>query len=81
MIMIAGKKKNPNSDFLNAAFNFMGSYHKELHDPKSLMWKDLVNEGSHVSELTRYGSDFCKMSKDQDAANIRRNGWVETHKH
>lgn len=70
------KKKNPNSDYLNAAFNFMGSYRKELHDPKSLMWKDLINEGSHVSELTRYGSDFCKMSKDQDAANIRRNGWI-----
>ena len=70
------KKKIKESDWLNAAFNYNKFMYKKLHDPTSEFWKNAIDSGDYLEGLLQYGSDCCKIQKDLDWANIRRNGWI-----
>lgn len=69
------KKKIPESDYLNEAFNYYHELRKEFHDSKSSLWVKLINS-KYNSVILDYGKTFYLNSKDRDYANIRRNGFI-----
>lgn len=72
------KKKIPESDYMNAAFNYMDSGKNKFKDPSNDIWENLFYHGRLLTSELKYGKTYCEMQKDKDKTDIRRNGWIGT---
>lgn len=71
------KKKIPESDYLNYAFNYLKDLKHVFFDSKSNEWATWINTGTgNISSILEYGKKFKETMEDFDYANIRRNGFI-----
>ena len=70
------KKKIPESDYLNYAFNYNSLLKPFFFDSKNPFWNSWINEDRNISEILKYGKSFKEVMEDFDYANIRRNGFI-----
>lgn len=71
------KKKIPESDYLNYAFNYLKDLRHIFSNPKSSKWATWINTGTgNISGILEYGKKFKEVMEDFDYGNIRRNGFI-----
>ena len=71
------KKKIPESDYLNYAFNYMKENRHIFSNSKNSEWPTWINTGTgNISGILEYGKHFKEIMEDFDYANIRRNGFI-----
>ena len=70
------KKKIPESDYLNYAFNYNKAMRSIFFNPKNGFWNDWINKDKPIEKILKYGKRFKEIMEDFDAANIRRNGFI-----
>lgn len=70
------KKKIPESDYLNYAFNYNKTMRPIFSNSKNGFWNDWINKDKPIEKILKYGKSFKEVMEDFDHANIRRNGFI-----
>ena len=70
------KKKIPESDYLNYAFNYNSTMRPIFSNPKNGFWNDWISKDKPIEKILKYGKHFKEVMEDFDHANIRRNGFI-----
>lgn len=70
------KKKIPESDYLNYAFNYNKTMRPIFSNSKNGFWNDWINKDKPIEKILKYGKSFKEIMEDFDYANIRRNGFI-----
>lgn len=70
------KKKIPESDYLNYAFNYNKTMRPIFSNSKNGFWNDWINKDKPIEKILKYGKSFKEVMEDFDYANIRRNGFI-----
>lgn len=70
------KKKIPESDYLNYAFNYNKTMRPIFSNSKNGFWNDWINKDKPIEKILKYGKRFKEVMEDFDYANIRRNGFI-----